>query len=112
VVSAADGRKMYDAYCEACHGTTGKGDGPAAAILKDPVPDLTTLSQSHNGKYPSGYIVSVLRFGVQGNPAHGNKDMPIWGPIFQSMSSTASETSGPSMRISNLNRYLETLQVK
>jgi mono/diheme cytochrome c family protein len=112
VVSAADGEKMYEAYCEACHGKTGKGDGPAAVALKDPVPDLTTLAQRYQGKYPAGYVASVLRFGTQGNPAHGNKDMPIWGPIFRSMSSTASSTSGESMRIANLNRYLESLQTK
>jgi len=112
VVSAADGEKMYDAYCEACHGKAGKGDGPAAVALKDPVPDLTTLAQRYNGKYPTNYVASVLRFGAQGHPAHGNSEMPIWGRIFQSMSSTPSNTSVPTMRIANLNRYLETLQVK
>lgn len=112
VVSAADGKKMYNAYCAACHGKTGKGDGPAAVALKEPVPDLTTLAQSHNGKYPADYVATVLRFGAQGKAAHGSKDMPVWGPVFQSMGQTVSSTSSETMRIYNLNRYLETLQVK
>lgn len=113
VVSPANGEKMYDAYCGTCHGKDGKGDGPAAPALKDPVPDLTTLAQRHNGKYPTDYVNTVLHFGVQGKVAHGNKEMPVWGPIFQSMVSTASNSkTSETMRIYNLNRYLETLQVK
>lgn len=113
VVSPASGEKMYVAYCAACHGKDGKGDGPAAPALKDPVPDLTTLAQRHNGKYPSAYVSTVLQFGVQGKAAHGSKEMPVWGPVFQAMVSPASSsTSSETMRIYNLNRYIETLQVK
>ncbi len=112
VVSPASGEKMYRAYCGACHGNDGKGDGPAAAALKEPVPDLTTLAQRHNGKYPASYVDTVLHFGVEGNPAHGSKDMPIWGPVFRSMASPASSNASETMRIAGLNQYLETLQVK
>ena len=42
--SAASGEEMFDAYCAACHGKDGKGNGPAAAELKMPPPDLTTLA--------------------------------------------------------------------
>ncbi|MBI3091375.1 MAG: c-type cytochrome [Candidatus Tectomicrobia bacterium] len=34
---AANGRRLYLTYCVVCHGATGKGDGPAAAML-DPKP--------------------------------------------------------------------------
>jgi len=38
--SAASGKEMYVQYCASCHGKEGKGDGPAAAALKTPLPTL------------------------------------------------------------------------
>jgi mono/diheme cytochrome c family protein len=104
---------MYVACCGACHGRDGKGDDPAAPALKRPIPDLTTLAQRHNGKFPATYVDTVLRFGTEGNAAHGSKDMPVWGQIFHSMDAMPrGGTSSETMRIAGLNRYLETLQVK
>jgi mono/diheme cytochrome c family protein len=45
--------QMYKDYCAACHGKEGKGDGPAVEFLKTPPPDLRTLAQRNNGKYPA-----------------------------------------------------------
>ncbi len=39
------GKEMFNNYCAVCHGRHGKGDGPAAAALKVPPTDLTTLAQ-------------------------------------------------------------------
>lgn len=108
--SVASGEDLYLVYCAVCHGTNGKGGGPVTPELKDPVPDLTTLSKRHGGKYPAHYVKSVLRFGAGNLLAHGNQDMPIWGPIFRSMPTTDKITV--SARITNLTHYLETLQVK
>jgi mono/diheme cytochrome c family protein len=110
--SPASGRQTYMTYCAVCHGLDGKGGGPATPALRDQVPDLTTLAQRHNGTYPATYVAGVLRFGVKGEPAHGSQEMPIWGPIFRSKGTLQSDKSSESMRIANLNRYLETLQVK
>jgi mono/diheme cytochrome c family protein len=51
--AANSGKEMYAAYCAACHGKDGKGDGPVAAALKTPPADLTILARQHAGKFPS-----------------------------------------------------------
>jgi mono/diheme cytochrome c family protein len=110
--SPASGEQMYKAYCAVCHGADGKGNGPAVPALKVPVPDLTTLAQRHDGKYPGNYVESVLNFGTTTHAAHGSQDMPIWGPIFNAMGPGQVMSSKTTMRIDNLNRYIGTLQVK
>lgn len=106
--SAASGVEMYNSYCAACHGKDGKGNGPAAAALKTPPTDLTELAKKNNGKFPAEHIATVLRAGVSG--AHGSADMPVWGPLFSQVSSH--DDSIVQMRVSNLIKYLESLQVK
>jgi mono/diheme cytochrome c family protein len=108
--SASSGQEMYMSYCAACHGKAGKGDGPAASALKEPPPDLSTLAENNGGKYPADHVAAVLRFGVEA-PAHGSKDMPIWGDLFAALH--GGHTSAQvSLRIANLNDYIKTLQTK
>src|SRR5215471_2808584 len=47
--SPASGQEMFAAYCAVCHGTNGKGNGPATPALKTPPANLTRLAVSHNG---------------------------------------------------------------
>lgn len=109
--SAVSGEEMFKSYCAACHGAGGKGDGPAAVALKGPVTDLTTLAQANGGKFPATKVQAVLRMGT-GTSAHGTPDMPVWGPIFGAMGSSETATSSAvQMRIYNLTRYLETMQM-
>lgn len=107
--SPTDGKQMYTSYCAPCHGVDGRGHGPAAGALKTPPTDLTTLAKANHGKYPDTHIVSVVRFGVEEH-AHGSAQMPVWGPIFGTMSKTNPQEK--ELRTANLARYLETLQVK
>ena len=107
--SPASGVEMYKSYCAVCHGVDGKGNGPAASALKVPPTDLTTLSTKNNGKYPSMRVASILR-GEDTLAAHGTKDMPIWGNLFWNLSS--GHEPEVQQRVSNLNKYLESLQKK
>ena len=107
--SATSGKQMYANYCAPCHGVDGKGQGPVASALKTPPSDLTVLSRNNHGKFPDTHIVTVLQNGTQIS-SHGTAEMPVWGPILGKMDQTNSQDR--LLRISNLSRYLETLQVK
>ncbi len=105
------GKQMFVSYCAPCHGVNGRGHGPAASALKMPPADLTMLSKSNQGNFPAYHLASVLRFGSE-MPAHGSAEMPVWGPTLTRMDQNDNDHSKAALRISNLTRYIETLQVK
>ena len=107
--SAASGKEMFSQYCAPCHGTDGKGAGPAASSMKAMPTDLTQLARKHDGKFPANSVASILKFG-NGPASHGSADMPVWGPLFQSLDKY--HDSIVQQRISNLVSYIETLQEK
>ena len=107
--SPASGKEMFNSYCAVCHGKDGKGDGPAASALKVPPADLTQLAKKNGGKFPSPHVASVIR-GQADLAAHGNKEMPVWGPLFSSISQ--GHEGQVQQRIANLITYLESLQQK
>ncbi len=107
--SPTSGKQMYSSYCAPCHGSDGRGNGPVAPALKVPPTDLTLLTRNNRGKFPDSHIVTVLQNGTDLR-AHGNQEMPVWGPIFGKMNTTNPQDK--LLRISNVSRYLETLQVK
>ena len=107
--SATSGKEMYLAYCAACHGREGKGDGPAVGALKAPPTDLTSLSKRNDGKFPSAQVANVIT-GAAGLPAHGSKEMPVWGPIFMAMGHH--HESEARLRVANLADYIKSLQRK
>jgi mono/diheme cytochrome c family protein len=107
--SASSGQEMFTAYCAVCHGKDGKGGGPAAEALKAAPTDLTTLSQKNGGKYPADHVSSAIK-GDLTLPAHGSKDMPIWGNLFWHMSQ--GHGSEVQLRVANLTQYVGSLQTK
>jgi mono/diheme cytochrome c family protein len=107
--NAASGQEMYASYCAVCHGANATGNGPAQSALKIPATDLTTLTEKNGGKYPAMHVSSVLR-GDAELPAHGSKDMPVWGPLFRNMSQ--GHDAEVQQRIANINAYIESLQKK
>jgi mono/diheme cytochrome c family protein len=107
--SATSGKQMYTSYCAPCHGVDGRGNGTYAPALKGQPTDLTVLARNNHGKYPDSHVAAVLMNGVD-VPSHGTAQMPVWGPILGKMS--VGNTQDRLLRISNLSRYLESLQVK
>ena len=115
-LSPVSGAQMFQRYCAVCHGPDAKGNGPVAAALKVPPPDLTTLAQRHDGKFPDDYVANVLKNGVKA-AAHGSGEMPVWGPIFETMSRwetvcPGTEETPVAVRITNLTNYLKSIQKK
>jgi mono/diheme cytochrome c family protein len=107
--SPTDGKQMYTNYCAPCHGVDGKGNGPAASSLKAQPTNLTELQKDNHGKFPDTHIVAILQFGAD-VPAHGSATMPVWGPILGNMNRTNAQDK--QLRISNLSRYLESIQAR
>jgi mono/diheme cytochrome c family protein len=105
--SPSSGSEMYRAYCAACHGLGGKGDGPASSALKSAPADLTQLAKRNSGKFPELQVFGAINGDLR-VPAHGSKDMPVWGVVFRGMGDNG--VSGATLRIRNLTRYIESLQ--
>lgn len=75
------GKAEYQSTCAACHGPTGKGDGPYNEFLRVKAPDLTTIAQRNGGVFPAERLYAIIdgRAEVAG---HGPAQMPIWGNVY------------------------------
>ena len=103
------GKEMFNSYCAVCHGKDAKGNGPAASAMKTPPTDLTVLAKNSGGKYPAAHVAAVIR-GQAITPSHGSQDMPVWGPLFSSISQ--GREGQIQQRITNLVSYIDGLQAK
>lgn len=108
VADSMVGQDLFRLYCGSCHGTDGRGNGPAAAALKTPPANLTTIRSRHGGAFPRDEIVTFITKGDR-VAAHGSSDMPVWGPIFQGLDPSPVRTR---VRIDNLVSFIESLQAK
>ena len=105
---SVDGKVLYHDYCATCHGLNGKGAGPAAAALSPSPSDLTQIARKNGGRFPEERVLKIIK-GEESLAAHGNKEMPMWGTIFNNMSSNPSMAQ---MRIHALLQYVEDMQTK
>ena len=109
-IRPVDGVSIFGNYCAACHGLDGRGNGPVSKALKQEVPDLTRLSLRNHGAFPAIHVRTIIMFGVDDRlPAHGSKEMPIWGPIFQEIEF---DQDLGNVRLDNVTKYLEPIQRK
>lgn len=69
------GKVKYQQFCGACHGPTGKGDGPGAASLNPKPQDHT------DAKYMKSLSdAQIFKITKMGGPAVGKSPMmPPWG---------------------------------
>jgi len=106
-MSDVSGGASFKAYCTACHGIGGKGDGPAAKALKTPPADLTQIAKRHEGKFPEAAVRMTI-LGDPNVPLHGTREMPLWGPVFRSVDND----QVTQLRVRNLVQYLSSIQEK
>jgi len=65
----AEGKRLYDSYCEHCHGPQGKGDGLVAPVYLG-VPNYTGPAQRNLSQ---GHIFHVITWGIRRMGAHGSQ---------------------------------------
>lgn len=105
------GSELYQRYCATCHGESGKGDGPTAGALKTRPADLTHIAARRGGKFPDGEIARFID-GRFETPAHGSREMPVWGERFGADIPAAGVSEEVTRgRIVVLVEYLKSIQV-
>jgi len=109
LIQSLNGGILFRAYCAVCHGVDAKGNGPAAPSLKKSPADLTRISQRNGGTFPMVRVQKIISGEDVRTAAHGDREMPIWGPIFGQI---AWDQDLGNVRIYNLAKHLESLQQK
>lgn len=110
-MSSLSGVELYQRLCSSCHGVTGEGNGPVAPAVKIPVPDLTRIALRDGGEFPTEDVRRTID-GRYDRPAHGPRDMPVWGWSFYNSGNTndAQERARVNAIIDQLVGYLRSIQ--
>ena len=96
---------MYVQYCASCHGVTGKGDGPAAALSPPP----TDLTKSDLNLAELMKVIDGRRI-VR---AHGTAAMPVWGQVFEQAVDDPGRTHRQALRdVQAVAEYVRALQAR
>jgi len=103
------GAETFARHCAACHGPGGAGDGPVAGELSLAVPDLRGLARRNGGVFPADAVASYID-GRDPPPAHGNRQMPVWGTVFDATARIVEGAEPAASRIEALVAYLRRLQ--
>ena len=104
------GAALYQQYCASCHGTDGIGNGPLATALQKAPADLTRLAARNGGKFDEPAIIGIID-GRQQVQAHGPRDMPVWGAVFdEELKDDPYGSYTGLLRAKVLAEYLATLQ--
>jgi len=82
--AAYEGRKLYVSYCQLCHGTDGRGDGPLAKAMKISPADINTTVRSRSDRILIKIITGEGRPTITGRDRHNllSDAMPEWKDVF------------------------------
>jgi mono/diheme cytochrome c family protein len=107
------GRALFDQFCASCHGSGGKGDGPAADGLPKRPADLTTIAARNGGEFPLVAVMSTIDGYTRRGDGH--TVMPEMGavlaegPVVMVDTGDGIETPAPA-RLVALAEYLRSIQ--
>ena len=76
------GSGYYALYCAVCHGSDARGGGPLAATLSIAPPNLRRMAVFAGNQFPADRVRQHID-GREFNPAHGSREMPVWGSVFK-----------------------------
>jgi mono/diheme cytochrome c family protein len=110
-LASSSGMQLYEQLCASCHGAEGKGDGPVAPLIKIGVPDLTRIAYRDGGEFPTEDVRRTID-GRFDRPAHGPRDMPVWGwQLYDEAAVGDSEArASTESMIDRLVQYLRSIQ--
>jgi mono/diheme cytochrome c family protein len=111
------GQLEFQAHCAACHGVSGKGDGPFAVMLLHRAPDLTTYAARNGGAFPRQLAWETIDGRPYGGDDNPSRQMPLFGLDFRAdaqegVEATAFPEWQVSSRIAGLVDYVAGLQAK
>jgi len=108
--SAATGDYLFRTYCAACHGSSGRGDGPLADSMRRRPANLTEIARRNNGVFPSEEVLRMVD-GRQPVKGHGGPDMPVWGDVF-ARTADGGDPAIVQARLKAIVAYLESIQAR
>ena len=111
LADVAEGERLYRIHCLACHGESGRGEGSMREQLDIEPPDLTIIAAENGGECPTEKIRQIID-GRHVTPAHGTREMPVWGFTFQSSATDTVAEKDVQALITALTEYLESMQIE
>lgn len=78
---AEEGKALFRTHCATCHGIEATGHGPMAGVLVIKPADLTRLSATNGGVFPTERVVRRID-GRDPLVSHGSP-MPVYGFFFE-----------------------------
>ena len=105
-----EGHTYFMRYCASCHGVEADGKGFVARALRQRPPDLKHLGRRTRDPLLGERIARYID-GREVVPAHGEREMPVWGERFEDPSVKGAEREGQvSERINAIVAYLLSIQ--
>lgn len=110
--ASSSGEALFKENCVSCHGTAGRGDGPASAGLSTQPADLTRIADRRDGVWPALEIMSILD-GYARNTLP-REDMPVFEGFLDNEMTEFDTGNGVSTlvptKLIEVVNYLETIQ--
>jgi mono/diheme cytochrome c family protein len=104
------GQGLYLQHCASCHGEKGDGQGPVASTLQRPPADLTRIAERNGGRFDASEVMSIID-GRRTVAAHGPREMPVWGAVFEDSVAPGQYPGYTSLLHSRaLTEYLQSIQ--